>query len=243
MARNGIGLAALFFIAWLIICIAVFIRNKLKKQTVQIPKFLLISTLAAILLFGWLGLQQIKSTSVWLSLVDDVYVAVQIDKYPNWRDPASLGYPIKLDGTSVASNIYERAAWATAGATLFLPENPLGLGILNRPYPRLLHEKFGKDVGYIPSTHSAWIEFSLAFGYPGAILLLGAPLILIVRSLSKPLIFSATCLSISLSLLFMYTVGELSTAHAVELLFYWIGLLFAMQTTSEQAFLKANHSC
>ncbi len=118
-------------------------------------------------------------------MVDDVYIAVQIEKYPNWRDPATLGYPIKLDGTPVVVNIYERAAWATAGATLFLPENPLGLGILNRPYPHLLHEKYGKEVGYIPSTHSAWIEFGLAFGYPGALLLLSALVILIVRSLSK----------------------------------------------------------
>jgi hypothetical protein len=241
MARNGIGLAALFFIAWLIIGITVFIRNKLKKQTVQIPKFLFMSTLAAIFLFGWFGLQHIKSAPGWLSLVDDVYIAVQIEKYRNWRDPATLGYPKKSDGSSVAVNTYERAAWATAGATLFLPENPLGLGILNRPYPRLLHEKYGKEVGYIPSTHSAWIEFGLAFGYPGALLLLSTLVILITRSLSKPLIFSATSLSISLSLLLMYTVGELSTAHAVELLCYSLALIFAIQIGRKTP-LKSNPS-
>lgn len=240
MARNGIGLVALLFIAWLVIGITCFIRIKLKKHTVPTPKFLFISTLVATFLFGWFGLQHIKSTPGWLSLVDDVYIAVQIEKYPNWRDPATLGYPIKLDGTLVAVNTYERAAWATAGATLFLPENPLGLGILNRPYPRLLHEKYGKEVGYIPSTHSAWIEFGLAFGYPGALLLLSVLVILIVRSLRKWFIFSATSLSISLSLLFMYTVGELSTAHAVELLFYWIGLLFAVQTACAQTFLESS---
>ena len=231
MARNGIGLAALLFIAWIIIGIAVYIRNTIRKQTVRIPKFLLASALVllATVLFGWLGLQHIKSAPGWLSLVDDVSIAVQIDKYPNWRDPAALGYPKKLDGTSVAANTYERAAWATAGTILFLPENPLGLGVLNRPYPRLLLEKYGKDVGYIPSTHSAWIEFGLAFGYPGALLLLSTLPILTVRSIRKRFIFSATSLSISLSILLMYTVGELSAAHAVEILFYWIALLFAIQ--------------
>jgi hypothetical protein len=229
MTRNGIGLAALLFIAWLIIGIAIFMRNKLKKQTVQIPKLLFLLALAAIFVFGWLGFQHIKSTPGWVGLIDDIYIAVQIEKYPNWRDPATLGYPRKSDGTAVAANTYERAAWAAAGATLFLPENPLGLGILNRPYPRLLHEKYGKDVGYIPSTHSAWIEFGLAFGYPGALLLLSALIILIARSLRKPFNFRATSFSISLSLLLMYTVGELSTAHAVELLFYWLALIFAIQ--------------
>jgi hypothetical protein len=232
MARNGVGLAALLFIGWLVIGIPVYVRNALKKQRAQIPVFLLSSTLVlvATFLFGWLGLQHIKSAPGWLSLVDDVSVAVQIEKYPNWRDPATLGYPKKLDGTSVAANTYERAAWATAGSTLFMPENPLGLGVLNRPYPRLLLEKYGgKDVSYIPSTHSAWIEFGLAFGYPGMFLMLATLVIVTVRSVRKQFIFRATCLSISASLLLMYAVGELSTAHAVELLFYWITFIFAIQ--------------
>jgi hypothetical protein len=231
MARNGIGLAALLFIGWLVIGIPVYVRNALKKQTVRISRFLLSSTLvlAAAFLFGWLGLQHVKSAPGWLSLVDDVSIAVQIEKYPNWRDPATLGYPKKLDGTTVAANTYERAAWATAGSTLFMPENPLGLGVLNRPYTRLLLEKYGKDVSYIPSTHSAWIEFGLAFGYPGMLLMLAALVIVMVRSVRRQFIFRATCLSISASLLLMYTVGELSTAHAVEILFYWIAFIFAIQ--------------
>lgn len=229
MARNGIKLALLLFITWLLIGITIFIRNKLKKQTLQIPKLLFLLTLAAIFIFGWLSLQHIKSVPGWGSLIDDVYISVQIEKYPNWRDPRTLGYPNKPDGNAVATNTYERAAWATAGAVIFLPENQLGLGILNRPYPRLLQEKYGKDVGYISSTHSAWVEFGLAFGYPGALLLLSALIILIAQSLRKRFIFSATGFSISLSLLIMYTVGELSTAHAVELLFYWLALIFAIQ--------------
>jgi hypothetical protein len=241
-ARNGIGLAALIFIVWLIIGIIIFIHKKMNKKSVEIPKFVYIAILTTTFLFGWLALQHIKSTPGWLSLINDIYISVQIEKYSNWRDPRVLGYPKKSDGTAVASNTYERAAWATAGATLFMPENPLGLGLLNRPYPRLLHEKYGKEVEYIPSTHSAWIEFGLAFGYPGAFLLLGALVTLIARSLRKQFIFNATSLSISLSLLFMYAVGELSTAHAVELLFYWIGLLFAIQAASTQAFRQVNPS-
>jgi hypothetical protein len=232
MTRNGIGLATLLFIFWLVIGIPVFVRDGLKKEAVRIPKFLfsLIFVLVAAFLFSWLGLQHIKKSAPdWLSLFDDASIAVQIEKYPNWRDPETLGYPKKLDGTTVVINTYERVAWATAGTTLLLPENPLGLGILNRPYPRLLLEKYGKDVDYIPSTHSAWIEFGLAFGYPGMFLLLGTLSILIARSFREQFIFRATCLSISTFLLLMYAVGELSTAHAVEILFYWIAFLIAIQ--------------
>jgi hypothetical protein len=234
MARNGIGLAALLFIGWIVIEFAIYVRKKIKKQITQIPRIFYTSilVLVATFLFGWLGLQHIKSVPGWLSLVDDVSIAFQIEKYSNWRDPATLGYPRKMDGTSVEANTYERAAWATAGARLFMPENPLGIGVLNRPYPRLLQEKYGKNVDYIPSTHSAWIEFGLAFGYPGVLLLLSAIVILISRSIHTKCVLSATCLSISASLLLMYTVGELSTAHAIEILFYWIALIIGLQAKS-----------
>ena len=230
MARNGIGLAALLFIAWLIIGIAVFIRNKLKNQTVQIPKLLFVSTLAAILLFGWFGKEHLKTHPSWLNLFQDISIAIQVEKYQNWKAPHISGLPMNQSGSTVDSSVYVRVAWAAAGLNLLMPENPLGLGILNRPFPSLFKQMYGIELpAYIPSTHSAWIEFGLAFGYPGALLLLGALVILIARSLRKRFILSATSLSISLSLLLMYTVGELSTAHAVELLFYWLALIFAIQ--------------
>lgn len=229
MARNGIGLAALLFASWLIVG-TFLLKDKLKKRTILIPKFAFVSVFIVITLFGWLGMQHVKSTPGWSSLIDDVRIAVQIEKYPNWRDPATLGYPRNENGNTVAINTYERAAWAVAGATIFLPENPFGIGTLHRPYPRLLLEKYGKDVSYIPSTHSAWIEFGLAFGYPIIFLLLSTVIILTVRSVRKQFTFSATSFSISIAILLTYTVGELSTAHAVEILFYWIAFVFAIQT-------------
>jgi hypothetical protein len=230
MARNGIGLAALLFFAWLIIGITVFIRNKLKKQTVRIPKLLFLSTLVAIFFFGWFGKEHLKTHPNWLSLFQDIGVAIQVEKYQNWQAPHISGLPMNQSGSVVDSSVYARVAWATAGITILMPENPLGLGILNRPFPNIIKQMYGIELpDNLSSTHSAWIEFGLAFGYPGALLLLSALAIMVVRSLCKRSILSATSFSISLSFLLLYTVGELSTAHAVELLFYWLALIFAIQ--------------
>lgn len=231
MARNGIGLAALLLIAWLVIGIGIYLRNRLKKLTATIPKYFLILIFLAIILFGWLGKEHVKTHPNWLNLFQDIKVAIQVEKYQNWKSPDVLGLPKNQSGSIVDGSAYVRVAWATAGLTLLLPENPFGLGILNRPFPTLMKQMYGIDlIVNFYSTHSAWVELGLAFGYPGMFFLLGTLVILIARSARKQFTFPATCLSISLSLLLMYTVGELSTAHAVEILFYWIAFIFAIQT-------------
>jgi hypothetical protein len=232
MARNGIGLATLLFIIWTTIGIAVYLRNRLKKQTIQIPKLLFLSAVAVILFFSWFAKEHLKTHPNWLNLFQDISVGIQVEKYPNWKSPM-YGLPMNQSGSVVDSSAYVRAAWATVGLTLMMPEYPMGLGILNRPFPSLIKQMYDIELPVdLSSTHSAWIEFGLAFGYPGVLLLLSSLVILAVRSLCKQFFFSATSISISLSLLLMYTVGELSTAHAVEILFYWIAFLFAIQTKS-----------
>jgi hypothetical protein len=233
----------LLFFAWLVLGIAIIVRNKIKKQTVKISKLLFIPLLAVIILFGWFGKEHLKTHPKWINLFQDISVAIQVEKYQNWKSPHIFGYPLNQSGSTVDRSAYVRVAWATAGITILMPKNPLGLGILNGPFSASIKQMYGIELPpNLSSTHSAWIEFGLAFGYPGALLLLSTLLILIARSLSKRFIFSATSFSISLSLLIMYTVGELSTAHAVEILFYWIGLLFAMQITQIST-LKTNSSC
>jgi len=230
MARNGIGLAGLLFTTWLVIGIAIFIRKKFKKQKVHIPKFFYIIFLAVILLFAWVGKDHLKTYPKWLNIFQDISVGIQVEKYQHWKAPHISGYPLNQSGTAVDGSAYVRTAWVTAGLTLLMPKNPLGLGILNGSFSASIKQMYGIDLPpNLSSTHSAWIEFGLAFGYLGAVLLLSALAILIVRSIRKRFIFSATSLSISLSLLLMYTVGELSTAHAVEILFYWIAFIFAIQ--------------
>ena len=55
-----------------------------------------------------------------------------------------------------------------------MPKNPYGLGILKGPFTTLMKESYPNGTTYLPSTHSAWVEIGLAFGYLGLFLLLTA---------------------------------------------------------------------
>ncbi len=56
----------------------------------------------------------------WHTLIDDVKISVQIDRYPHWQNPSQMGYPNREDGQIVTPNTYERVAWATAGSRAIL---------------------------------------------------------------------------------------------------------------------------
>jgi hypothetical protein len=108
-------------------------------------KIALTNILFALMLIGvvgWFGWKQFRVNPGWSSMIEDSKVALQIDKYPNWQNPHTLGYPQSLLGKAVAGNTYEPLSWATAGLTIFIPENPLGIGILSKPFGVLLNAKY-----------------------------------------------------------------------------------------------------
>jgi hypothetical protein len=136
-----------------------------------------------------------------------------------------MGYPQNATGAIVKINTYERLAWATAGATIFLPQNPLGIGILKNPFTILLKQNYPNSGAYIPSTHSAWVEIALAFGYPGLLLMLGALLSLFALSTQSSGTFQFLPLLLSIGLILLYTIGEISSQHSIEMLCFLIALM------------------
>jgi hypothetical protein len=230
-ARNGVGLAVMIFgfvspLLFLRLAFSLLGSPNLKKVLLQS------AFLATILIVvGGFTLHQFKLNSGWDSMVADTKIALQVHKYSNWQNPRVLGYPVNELGAPVKSNTYERIAWATAGITLIAPENPLGVGVLRKPFGILLNEKYPTSGNYIVSTHSAWVEMALSFGLPGLILTLG-PLgvILIISTLAKsPSPFRWLPATLSLSAILLYGVGEISSQHSIEILGFLIAFLAACQ--------------
>lgn len=225
--RNGIGLSALLMLGWLVSGAIFTFLQMSNKKTIPGLKFLLFSALIFVMIFSWFGAQQFKRNSGWLTMLEDAKISVQIDKYPHWRNTEKMGFPANDEGRTVAGNTYERVAWATVGLSL-VPKNPLGLGVLHRTFTKLLQEDF--PGASPPSTHSAWIELTLAFGILGILMILGSLLALVLLSLvglSNP--FSGLVLSLGIIILAIYTVGELSVQHAVEILFFLIAFLATLR--------------
>jgi hypothetical protein len=225
--RNGIGLGVSIFGLVTLICLLQMIFSLVNKPDLKkiLKNVFFIFTLVGVV--GWFATQQFKLNPSWSSMIEDAKLAVQIEKYPNWQNPRVLGYPQSPLGKEIASNTYERIAWAAAGITIFIPENPLGVGILSKPFGALLNDKYPNSGNYIVSTHSAWVELTLAFGIPALILTLGALFSILLLSTASKGCFKYLPIILSIAIIMLYTLGEISSQHSIEILYFWIALLGA----------------
>lgn len=113
------------------------------------------------------------STGGWYSLVADVKTAIDVDRHLEWKtDNAGKVLPLNENGEVVSASTYMRVAWAVIGIRL-IEKYPMGYGSINSSYDGLLgYESI--DPGKHGQTHSGWVDFGLAYGIPGLLLLMGA---------------------------------------------------------------------
>jgi len=226
--RNGIGLAVILFSALCLVVLGQALRAFFKGVSSKGVIALLLSLICTATVFAWFGIEHIKHNPGWSTMWEDTKTSIQVKKYPNWQDPQAMGYPINANGQAVKTNTYVRVAWGVAGLQIFLAENPLGVGVLKGPFTLLLKEKYPSSGGDIPSTHSAWVELGLAFGYPGLLLMLGSVVATLFLAInSKSPLRTLTGL-LSLGLVCLYTVGEISSQHSIEILCFLVVLMTAL---------------
>lgn len=230
-SRNGVGIAAFLFFFWgcLFFHKIIFnIRMRSDFSTILAP---LISLLLLFAIFGFFLIQQSSYNSGWNTYFEDFSMGLQSDKYVNWRDFSNLGMPIAPSGRELSASTFERTALIVEGIKV-ISANPLGCGVLTHPFMKMLPQLYpGVVFAGEHATHSAWIEFGIAFGIPGLLFLIGGLLISVVNAIKErsrsPT--SITTLSLALGILILYLVGEVSTQHGVEILFYFLGLIFVLQ--------------
>lgn len=225
--RNGLGISALLVCYWVFYAGIWFVAQGNPKKLLLRYKGVVVLVVLLLGVFSWFAYQQARHNSGWLTMLEDVKIASQIDQYPHWQNPGKYGYPKTATGRVVAGNTYERVAWATAALKL-VPDNILGVGVLTKPFARVLQKKYPESTPW--STHSAWIEFTLAFGLPAFILLFGALTSILYLSISEPNSYcNISLISLSLMLMLLYLVGELATQHGVEVFFYLIALMTGLR--------------
>jgi hypothetical protein len=123
---------------------------------------------ALFVLIGVLGViiaRHVEQSPGWSTLFQDAALAWQVDDFDNWQSTATKGLP---PGVS-AGNTYERVAWIAVGIQL-LAERPWGFGLVNNSFDQLLTYL---NIAHITSaqTHTGWVDWALAFGLPGLMLL------------------------------------------------------------------------
>ncbi len=240
-ARNGIGLSAILYSFWFICALVFFSQSQIYRSNLNSLLSLLISGfgLCLILYFAYM---QTSVNKGWYTLLKDAKLAVQIDRYPHWQNPATLGYPTHEDGQVVTPNNYERVAWATAGSRAII-DYPQGVGILAYPFakhpnspPKMLSG--GNPHGI--ATHSGWVELGLAFGIPILGLIFSTLLLTFIEATRHPHPARMTVMGFVVLIVCLYTVGEVTIQHGIEILFFLLALLPALLFTKSKKILANN---
>jgi hypothetical protein len=221
--RNGIGVGLILLTSWALIVGASKLIQYLRSGKLAWKTGLIV--LVPALLIAVFVQQHLSINRGWNHFVDDLAIAVKIDEVPNWQDVKKYGYPNTANGEQVYPNNYERAAWATAGIKVLIA-NPLGYGILEHSLGKVIQKAYPK--ASIRSSHSAWIDFGLAFGFPGLLLTLAALLSTIVLAFKSESENRYVVMWIATDLLLTFTVAEVSSKHTIEILFFCIALLNTM---------------
>jgi len=226
--RNGVGLAVIMFAIVLLIVIRQVLRLLLFRKAEQGISTLLVLIICAAGVVGWLGGEHMKHNPGWSTMWEDAKISIQVEKYPNWQNLPVMGYPQNANGEVVKANTYERLAWAVAGFEILLPANSLGLGVLKKPFYIALKEKYPNSANNLTGTHSAWVDIALAFGYPGIFLFLASLISTIYISSRANSSFKSLVGLMSMGLILLYTVGEVSSQHSIEILCFLISLISAL---------------
>jgi len=203
----------ILYIFWLV-CILIFlIRNQWRKPNLKkmLPHLLVLGI--SLCLFFYFAHLQTKINNGWHNIKEDVEVAIQIHRYPNWQNLDELGYPNRSDGTKVTSNTNERIPWATAGTNIII-KYPQGAGMLSYPISLLTQRnlKF--------ATHSGWVELGLAFGVPILGLIFTALCIIFINAARKFYPASMSVMGLVVFTFSFYLIGEATIQHGLEILFF-----------------------
>jgi hypothetical protein len=221
--RNGLGVGLILLSAWVLYVFFVMLGRQLLTRTLNWKRGILI--LLPILFIFIFVQQHLQINRGWYNFFDDISIGFQIDEVPNWQNIQKFGYPKTASGEQVYPNNYERAAWAAAGVRT-MQENPLGYGLLEHSLGKMIQKSYPEAV--IRSSHSAWIDFGLAFGIPGLVLLLGALISTIALAMRGHSPNKLVVIWMSFSLLIIFTIAEVSSNHTIEILFFCIALLNTM---------------
>ena len=178
--------------------------------------------------------QQISADSKFASFVVDAKVALDGEKYPQWKYDGTQGYPINELGRQVNASNYERVSWFVHGIEL-IPRYPQGYGLLQSSFGRLI--KIDYSDSKLHQSHSGWLDLTLGIGVPGIALILGA-LVITMRNCSRLQIPSVipsddalnrnAYLSLAwwaiLGLGLIWCTTEISQKVNIEVLLFWIAL-------------------
>lgn len=183
---------------------------------------------------GILLVQHVKQNDSWRTLFADIKVATQLEEIDAWKDYGARGLPKNEMGLAVSVTNYMRAAWAQLAIQLVL-ERPLGYGLLYQSFGHFAKEKWPNST--LDTSHSAWLDLTLAIGIPGIVLLLASAALAFKNLLQRESnSFTIATLWMMLSIFMLMLTTEVARQVYLEALFFVILLSTGMGIASLNRF-------
>jgi hypothetical protein len=221
ITKNGIagGVALCILLA-----LTYMVRSLLKDSHTKL-KMLLSAGLIGAILLGGSQINRLLVSPGWTNFIEDVQFSSQIDTHSVWKKNNPDSFPIKSSGVMVSGNVYERMSWATAGVRL-IKAYPLGYGSINRSFVGMLnHAKVEQELE--SQSHSGWIDFGLAFGIPGLLILFATFLAILWFGIKQGGQFGLIGAWLAIGLMPFGLFSEINYKHNFEILIFFIAFAAA----------------
>ena len=215
--KNGVAIA----VSLCILLVLVMAFDTLKNWQ-KINRVSLLLCLLVILAVG--GVWKSHKTTAyegWDTILSDFKVGVQIDKYHQWQEGEhEFIAPINEKGVPVVGNSYFRTAWATVGIRL-ISQYPFGYGSINRSFVGLLDEA---NINHIHQgqVHSGWIDFGLAYGIPGLLIIFSTMFFIIFMGIRQPDLQNIYAVMICVALIPMGIIAEITYKQYFEATIFFL---------------------
>ena len=213
--KNGFVYEAILFILFLLI----LVRASKKKWTLIRVGIIALALIGV----GFAGYKHIQKNDSWATFAADSKIAVQLDRYQEWKFNGEKGYPLNELGKTVSQTNYERIAWGLVGVILF-QENLLGYGLIENSFGPLVNKKWPESSVQLTHAHSGWLDLALGLGLPGIALVLIALILALqlTRDLTAP--WKNLGRWVPLSTLLLWCTTEVSNNGNFDPLLFWIAL-------------------
>jgi hypothetical protein len=237
--KNGVAVALGLCV---LLGIALIYKASIGKGASRLKLLLPASFVFILLVGGWKAHTQFASQG-WNTLLEDIQISSQIDRHNFWRfngqhwnKVVGEEFPKNSKGLPVAGNTYERIAWATQGVML-ISQHPLGYGSINRSFVGMLN--YAKiDQQLESQTHSGWIDFGLAFGIPGLLILLLTFTSIIYNGFIRGNQFGLIGVWLILGFMPFGLIAEINYKHNFEILLFFISFAAASTIGIKNADIK-----
>jgi hypothetical protein len=169
----------------------------------------------------FVGQKHVQKNDSWATFAADSKIAVQLDRYQEWKFNGEKGYPTNELGKTVSGTNYERITWGLVGMNLF-KDNLLGYGLIENSFGPLVNKKWPESSVRLTHAHSGWLDLALGVGLPGIALVLAALALSIKLTSNIALPWNSMGIWVLISTLLLWCTTEVSNNGNFDPLLFWI---------------------